>query len=183
MCRGARVATLFVTFPFHADARADHACCYSCNLNCPVTSSRSLFFFLFPFLSSYFLLSLFAFVIPRFSYSRLILPCFLFPPNPLFYMSPVQPSSFFSLSLERNALQAKIALFLYNAHARRSYCNLVRSRFRVIGAKKYFHGCGTPNDARETPRGNLPGRKSRAAINSPLKRNRSSTFYFLLCLC
>lgn len=78
----------------------------------------------------------------------------------------------------------KITLFLYNAHIHRSYCNLVRSRFRVIGGKKYFHGCGTPaaeakKKERERvvrPRGNLLGRKSRAAINSPLKRNRSGTF-------
>lgn len=56
-------------------------------------------------------------------------------------------SSLFTSS--ERAYAAKIALFLYNAHIRRSYCNLVRSRFRVIGEEKYFHGCGAPTRERE----------------------------------
>jgi len=98
---------------------------------------------------------------------------------------------------------AKIALFLYNARIRRSYCNLVRSRFRVIGEEKYFHGCGAPTKGqrereRERERELFPftlppsfgshlrlaacsrksfaERKSRAPINSPLERNHSPRF-------
>lgn len=101
---------------------------------------------------------------------------------------------FFSL-LSPRAYTAKIALFLYNAHIRRSYCNLVRSRFRVIGEEKYFHGYGAPTKERERVLSllshlslslplflsfsleNLPrSRKSRATINSLLKRNRSPPF-------
>lgn len=70
-------------------------------------------------------------------------PFRIFPPS-----SPPIPS-FLSLSFALHlANMAKIALFLYNAHIRRSYCNLVRSRFRVIGEEKYFHGCGTPTRKR-----------------------------------
>lgn len=79
------------------------------------------------------------------------------------------------------ANMAKIALFLYNAHIRRSYCNLVRSRFRVIGEEKYFHGCGAPTRKRWSlsfsfSRKSSSKRKSRAAINLLLKRNRSPPF-------
>lgn len=93
------------------------------------------------------------------------------------------------------AYTVKIALFLYNAHIRRSYCNLVRSCFRVIGEEKYFHGCEAPTRKRRRVLSLLPhlffslslalsislenlprSRKSRAAINSLLKRNHSPPF-------
>ena len=85
----------------------------------------------------------------------------------------------------------KITLFLYNAHIRRSYCNLVRSRFRVIGREKSISTVAEHRQQkrkrknereRERERESFDlaeifcGRKSRAAINSPLKRNRSGTF-------
>jgi len=60
------------------------------------------------------------------------------------HFSTSSPSVPFLLSFPPRAYTRKIALFLYNAHIRRSYCNLVQSRFRVIGEEKYFHGCGAP---------------------------------------
>lgn len=68
----------------------------------------------------------------------------IFPPSCLSF-PPFLSSSLLSCA---RANTAKIALFLYNAHIRRSYCNLVRSRFRVIGEEKYFHGCGAPTRER-----------------------------------
>jgi len=134
-----------------------------------------------------------------------------------FSSSLISPSAFLSLSLSLSlslfllftfvsllvSPLAKIALFLYNARIRRSYCNLVRSRFRVIGEEKYFHGCGAPTKGqrereRERERELFPftlppsfgshlrlaacsrksfaERKSRAPINSPLERNHSPRF-------
>lgn len=87
-------------------------------------------------------------------------------------------SLFRFLNRSEPVLEAKIALFLYNAHIHRSYCNLVRSRSPLSAGKSIF----TVAEHRRaggrgrTSRGNLLGRKSRAAINSPLKRNRSGTF-------
>jgi len=59
---------------------------------------------------------------------------------------------------------AKIALFLYNARIRRSYCNLVRSRFRVIGEEKYFHGCGAPTERQREREGSSPSRSLRCLL-------------------
>jgi len=64
------------------------------------------------------------------------------------HFSTSSPSLSFLLSFPPRAYTRKIALFLYNAHIRRSYCNLVQSRFRVIGEEKYFHGCGAPTRER-----------------------------------
>lgn len=70
----------------------------------------------------------------------------LFLPFPLLFRAALTPS-FCRCPCGEVVLSAgmvKITLFLYNAHIHRSYCNLVRSRFRVIGGEKYFHRCGTP---------------------------------------
>lgn len=76
----------------------------------------------------------------------ILLPFAFFHPHPLnLFLSLLLSVSRLSSSLTN---MAKIALFLYNAHIRRSYCNLVRSRFRVIGEEKYFHGCGAPTRKR-----------------------------------
>lgn len=69
-----------------------------------------------------------------------------FLPFPLLFRAALVPSfcRFPCGEVVLSAGMVKITLFLYNAHIHRSYCNLVRSRFRVIGGEKYFHRCGTP---------------------------------------
>ena len=174
----------------HADARETqvycsvlYACCCSCNLNV-VTRNPVLFRLLFTLLHS----RPFSSLLSAFLSLSLHLSSLRNQFSPLPRAACAASLRFPRGELVLYSGVVKITLFLYNAHIHRSYCNLVRSRSRVIGGKKYFHGCGTPaveakKKERERerervvrPRGNLLGRKSRAAINSPLKRNRSGTF-------
>jgi len=81
----------------------------------------------------------------------------------------------FSLSLLVSPL-AKIALFLYNARIRWSYCNLVRSRFRVIGEEKYFHGCGAPREKERERERALPLHAPSVSFPSPVGRVLAEVF-------